>query len=51
LVCTEGAATVHDKSTSLTLKRGMVAWVAADDGPIQLVAQEPAQLFRVTVGL
>jgi mannose-6-phosphate isomerase len=51
LVCTEGATTVHGKSTSLTLKRGMAAWVAADDGPIRLVAQEPAQLFRVTVGL
>jgi mannose-6-phosphate isomerase len=51
LLCTEGATTVHGKSTSLTLKRGMAAWVAADDGPIRLVAQEPAQLFRATVGL
>jgi mannose-6-phosphate isomerase len=51
LLCTEGAATVHAKSTSLTLERGMAAWVAADDGPIRLVAQEPAELFRATVGL
>jgi mannose-6-phosphate isomerase len=25
--------------------------VAADDGPIRLVAREPAKLFRATVGL
>ncbi len=51
LLCTEGATTVHGKCKSLTLKRGMAAWVAADDGPIRLVAQEPAKLFRATVGL
>jgi mannose-6-phosphate isomerase len=51
LLCTEGAATVHGKSKSLTLERGMAAWVAAEDGPIRLVAQEPTKLFRATVGL
>jgi len=51
LLCTEGATTVHAKSKSLALQRGMAAWVAADDGPIRLVAQEPAKLFRATVGL
>jgi mannose-6-phosphate isomerase len=51
LLCTEGCTTVHAKSGSLTLERGMAAWVAADDGPIRLVAREPAELFRVTVGL
>jgi mannose-6-phosphate isomerase len=51
LLCTEGATTVHGKSKSLTLERGMAAWVAAEDGPIRLVAQEPAKLFRATVGL
>lgn len=51
LLCTEGSTTVHAKSGSLTLKRGMAAWVAADDGPIRLVAREPAKLFRATVGL
>jgi mannose-6-phosphate isomerase len=50
-LCTEGATTVHGKSTTLTLERGMAAWVAADDGPIRLLAQAPAQLFRATVGL
>jgi mannose-6-phosphate isomerase len=25
--------------------------VAADDGPIRLVAREPSKLFRATVGL
>jgi mannose-6-phosphate isomerase len=51
LVCGEGSATVHGKSGSLTLDRGMAAWVAADDGPIRLSAQRPAKLFRATVGL
>jgi len=51
LLCTEGATTVHVKSGSLALERGMAAWVAADDGPVRLVAQEPAKLFRATVGL
>jgi mannose-6-phosphate isomerase len=51
LLCSEGCTTVHAKSGSLTLERGMAAWVAADDGPIRLVAREPAKLFRATVGL
>src|SRR6185312_15340324 len=51
LLCTEGSTTVYGKSGSLTLDRGMAAWVAADDGPIRLLANEPAKLFRATVGL
>jgi mannose-6-phosphate isomerase len=51
LLCTEGSTMVHGKSGSLELKRGMAAWVAADDGPVGLVAHEPAKLFRATVGL
>jgi mannose-6-phosphate isomerase len=51
LLATQGCTTVHAKSGSLTLERGMAAWVAADDGPIRLVAREPSELFRATVGL
>jgi mannose-6-phosphate isomerase len=51
LLCTEGATTVHGKSSVLTLHRGMAAWVAADDGPIRLAATQPSKLFRATVGL
>lgn len=51
LLCIEGATTVHGKSGALTLNRGAAAWVAADDGPIRLVAQEPTKIFRATVGL
>ncbi len=51
LLCTQGSTTVHGKSGSLTLKRGMAAWVAADDAPIRLEAHEPTKLFRATVGL
>jgi mannose-6-phosphate isomerase len=51
LLCTEGSVTVHGKSGSLTLERGAAAWVAADDGPLRLAAQQPAKLFRATVGL
>lgn len=51
LLCTEGSVTVHAKTSALTMTRGAAAWVAADDGPIRLLAQEPTKLFRVTVGL
>jgi mannose-6-phosphate isomerase len=51
LLCTEGEAAVHAKASTVTLRRGMAAWVAADDGPIRLMSSEPTRLFRVTVGL
>ncbi|MCV7032177.1 mannose-6-phosphate isomerase, class I [Mycobacterium sherrisii] len=51
LLCAEGVATLHGKSGSLELRRGTAAWVAADDGPVALVAHEPAKVFRATVGL
>jgi mannose-6-phosphate isomerase len=51
LLCTEGAAIVHAKSSALKLDKGAAAWVAADDGPIRLVAELPTSLFRVTVGV
>jgi mannose-6-phosphate isomerase len=51
LVCVEGETAVHGKSAKLTLTRGAAAWVAADDGPIRLVAHEPTKIFRATVGL
>lgn len=51
LLCTEGSAQVHAKSSVLTLERGSSAWVAADDGPIRLVADQPTTLFRATVGI
>lgn len=51
LLCTEGEITVHGKFQALTVERGMAVWMAADDGPIRLVAQQPAKLFRATVGL
>jgi mannose-6-phosphate isomerase len=50
-LCTGGAVLLHAKSSSLTLERGQAAWVPADDGPIRLVAEHPAELFRVSVGL
>jgi mannose-6-phosphate isomerase len=51
LLCTEGSTVVHAKSGSVTLERGSAAWVAADDGPIRLMAHEPTKLFRATVGI
>jgi mannose-6-phosphate isomerase len=51
LVCTEGSTSVHGKSGALAMTRGAAAWVAADDGPIRLVAHQPTKLFRATVGL
>ena len=51
LLCTEGSVTVHAKSKSLTLHRGESAWVPCDDGPIRLLAAQPAVLFRATIGL
>jgi mannose-6-phosphate isomerase len=51
LLCLEGATAVHGKAGALTLTRGAAAWVAADDGPIRLVAHEPTKIFRATIGL
>jgi mannose-6-phosphate isomerase len=51
LLCTEGSTQVHAKSSMLVLERGAAAWVAVDDGPIRLTAQEPTTLFRITVGI
>lgn len=51
LLCIEGTVQVRAKDVAVTLPRGAAAWVAADDGPVQLRADEPARLFRVTVGL
>jgi len=50
LVCTEGSVVVCAKSEEVTLHRGSAAWVAADDGPIRLRADQPTKLFRATVG-
>jgi mannose-6-phosphate isomerase len=51
LLCTEGGVTVHAKTNVLRLAKGAAAWVAADDGPIRLFAEEPTKLFRATVGI
>ncbi len=51
VLCTEGSAVLHAKSSVVTLERGAAAWVSADDGPIRLVAQRPTKLFRATVGI
>ncbi|MGB5111944.1 MAG: mannose-6-phosphate isomerase, class I [Mycobacterium sp.] len=51
LLCTEGVVQVHAKAGVVTLERGGAAWVAADDGPIRLVADRPSKLFRTTVGI
>ena len=51
ILCTAGSAQLHAKSSSVTLDRGRAAWVPADDGPIRLTAEHPAELFRVTVGI
>ena len=51
LLCTEGSTTVSGKSGAVKLTRGAAAWVAADDGPIRLIALEPTKIFRATVGL
>ncbi len=51
LLCTEGSPTVYAKSGTLTLARGAAAWVPADDCPIRLLAEQPARVFRATVGV
>lgn len=51
LLCASGSLTVTSKSTTLRLEQGSAAWVSADEGPIRVVADEPATLFRATVGI
>src|SRR5882757_2923959 len=50
----EGVGLVYDTPAdefAVAVERGAAAWVAADDGPIRLVAQSPTKLFRATVGI
>ena len=51
LVCTRGSVIARSKSDEVRLDRGSSAWVAADDGPIRLQADEASTIFRATVGL
>ncbi len=51
LLCAQGAAVASTKAHSVSLKRGTASWVSASDGPVRLTAEEPTQLFRVTVGV
>ena len=51
LICSQGEVDVVAKSGELTLERGSAAWVSADEGPIRLVADRAATLFRATVGI
>lgn len=51
LLCIEGSVQVHAKAGAVTLQRGGAAWVAADDGPVRLVADRPSKLCRTTVGI
>jgi len=51
LICADGAVTVLGKAGEVQLERGSAAWVSADDGRIRLVAEQPATLFRATVGI
>jgi mannose-6-phosphate isomerase len=50
LLCSRGSALVAAKSGDVKLERGSAAWVSAADGPIRVLADEPATLFRCTVG-
>ena len=51
LLCTRGSVLVRSNSVELKVDRGSAVWVAADDGPLRLVADEPTEIFRATVGL
>ncbi|OBF27963.1 mannose-6-phosphate isomerase, class I [Mycobacterium sp. ACS4331] len=51
LICSHGDVDVVAKSGQLRLERGSAAWVPADEGPIRLVADRTATLFRATVGI
>ena len=51
LLCTRGSALVRSDSAEVKVDRGVSVWVAADDGPLRLLADEPTEIFRATVGL
>lgn len=51
LLCTQGSALVRSDSAEVKVDRGASVWVAADDGPLRLLADEPTEIFRATVGL
>ncbi|MDH6242449.1 mannose-6-phosphate isomerase, class I [Mycobacterium sp. OTB74] len=51
LLGAKGSVQVQASGGTLTLDRGTAAWVAADDGPVRLLAEQPATVFRATVGI
>lgn len=51
LLCTQGSALVRSNSVEVKVDRGSAVWVAAGDGPLSLLADEPTDVFRATVGL
>ena len=51
LLGTQGRVQVHSAGGELTLNQGAAAWIAAGEGPVRLVAEEPSTVFRATVGI
>lgn len=51
LLGTHGRVQVHSAGGELTLNKGAAAWIAAGEGPVRLVAEEPSTVFRATVGI
>jgi mannose-6-phosphate isomerase len=51
LLGTEGSVQVHAAGRELTLGKGVAAWIAAEDGPVRLLAEQPSTVFRATVGI
>ena len=51
LLGTQGRVQVRSASGELTLNKGAAAWIAAGEGPVRLVADEPSTVFRATVGI
>lgn len=51
LLGTQGRVQVHSAGGELTLNKGAAVWIAAGEGPVRLVADEPSTVFRATVGI
>jgi mannose-6-phosphate isomerase len=51
LLGTQGRVQVHSDAGELTLNKGAAAWIAAGEGPVRLLAEEPSTVFRATVGI
>lgn len=49
MLCAQGAVTITDRGSTVSLRRGDATWISADDCPVCLRADTPATVFTAGV--